>query len=80
MLPRVEVGVLVDAVEHVADQLLEEQPGGDADLAAQVAGDGAGQLGDVGVVGQGQDPVAGLGVAARRGRGSCGRPRPAGRG
>ena len=55
--------MLVDAVEHVADELLEEQPGGDADLATQVPGDGAGQLGDVGVVGQGEDAVAGLGVA-----------------
>src|SRR4051812_18918026 len=63
MLPRVKVGMLVDAVEHVADELLEEQPGGDADLAPQVAGDGAGQLGDVGVVGQGEDSVAGLRVA-----------------
>src|SRR3954469_17477410 len=63
VLPRVEVGVLVDAVEHVADELLEEQSGGDADLAPQVAGDGAGQFGDVGVVGQGQDAVAGLRVA-----------------
>src|SRR3954471_8498044 len=45
VLPRVEVGVLVDAVEHVANELLEEQAGGDAALATQVARDGAGQLG-----------------------------------
>src|SRR3954462_3312759 len=42
--PRVEVGVLVDAVEHVADELLEEDPRRDPDLAPEVASDGAGQL------------------------------------
>ena len=47
---RVEVGELVDPVEHVADELLEEQARGDADLAAELAGDGAGQQLDVGVV------------------------------
>src|SRR4051812_14014290 len=61
--PRVELGVLVDAVEDVADELLEEQPRGDAGLAPEVARDGTGQLGDVGVVGEGEDAVAGLDVA-----------------
>ena len=35
--PRVEVGELVDPVEHVGDELLEEQPRGDADLAARAS-------------------------------------------
>ncbi len=60
---RVEVGVLVDPVEDLADQLLEEDPRGDPDLAPEVARDGDGQLGDVGVVGQSKDPVVGPGAS-----------------
>ena len=37
--PRVEVVELVDPVEDVADQLLQEHPRRDADLAAEAAGD-----------------------------------------
>jgi hypothetical protein len=58
----VEVGVLVDPVEDVADQLLEEHPRGDPDLTTQVTGDRPGQRGDVGVVGPREDPVPGGGV------------------
>ena len=36
----VEVGELVDPVEDVADELAQEQPRRDADLAAELAGDG----------------------------------------
>ncbi len=53
----VEVGELVDPVEHVCDQLAQEQPRRDADLAAELAGDGTGQLVDVGVVDRGRDPL-----------------------
>ena len=42
--PRVEVGELVDPVQHVGDQLLQEQPRGDADPAAELARHGAGQV------------------------------------
>ena len=57
VLPRVEVGELGDPVQHVGDQLAEEDPRRDADLAAQLPRDGAGQVGDVGVVDQARDPV-----------------------
>ena len=57
VLGRVEVVELVDPVQHVRDQLLQEQPGGDADLAAELAGDGAGQSVDVFVGGKSPDPV-----------------------
>ena len=47
MQARVEIGELVDPVQHVADQLLEEDPRRHADLAAQLPRHGAGQLGDI---------------------------------
>ena len=56
MLPRVEVVELVDAVEHVGDQLLQEEPRRDADLAAQAPGDGRGERVEVAVVDQRTQP------------------------
>ena len=44
---RVEVLELVDPIQNIRDQLLEEQPRGDPDLSAELAGDGAGEKIDV---------------------------------
>ena len=58
VLARVEVGELVDPVEHVGDELLEEHAAGATPtLPPSAAGDRAGQLGDVGVVDESADPV-----------------------
>ena len=57
MLARVEVLELVDPVQDVGDQLLQEHPGRDADLAAERPGDRIGEVGDVGVVDEARDPV-----------------------
>ena len=56
---RVEVLELVDAVEDVGDQLAQKQARRDADLAAERAGDGAGQLVEVGVVDERGQPRQG---------------------
>ena len=42
-MPRVEVRMKIDPIEHVLDQLLEEDTWRDADSPAQTAGDGAGE-------------------------------------
>src|SRR5690606_18884350 len=54
---RIEVGVQLDTVEDVADELLDVHAGGDADLGAQVAGDGSGEGAQVEVVDDATDPV-----------------------
>src|SRR5690606_40836292 len=47
---RVEVGELIDPVEHIRNQLLEKDAGSDPNLAAQFASDGASELREVRVV------------------------------
>ena len=47
MLSGVEVVELVDPVEHIGDQLLEEDPGSDPDSSTQRVGDRVRELGDV---------------------------------
>ncbi len=44
MLARVEVFELVDTVEHVGDELAQEDAGGDPDVAAQTSADGGGEF------------------------------------
>src|SRR5262245_14549431 len=56
MDPRVELLELVDPVEDVPDELLQEDPRGDADLPAQVTADGLGEVADVSLVGHRPDP------------------------
>src|SRR6266508_3011653 len=53
----VEVGELVDPVQDVADELLQEHPGGDADAAAEVAGDRLREEREVVVVARRADAV-----------------------
>src|SRR6185437_10069500 len=55
MLGRVEVLELVDAVQDIRNQLLQEQPWDDADLAAELPGHGSGQNLDVLVRSQSPD-------------------------
>ena len=47
---RVEILMLVNAIEHVGDELLEKQPRGNPDFPAEAAGDSGGEGCDVGVV------------------------------
>ena len=60
VLPWVEVRELVNAVQHIGDQLLQKNPRGYADFAAQAAGHGLGQIPDVAVVARRRDPLAAL--------------------
>jgi hypothetical protein len=53
---RVEVAVQFDRVEHAGDEFLEEQSGGDADLAAEPTSDCLGEFSKVAVVDR--SPVA----------------------
>src|SRR5699024_3774091 len=46
----VEFVVEIDAVEDIADEVLEEEPWGDADLAAESAGDGVREINEVAVI------------------------------
>jgi hypothetical protein len=64
VLARVEVVELGGPVQDVGDQLAEENPGRDADLAAQFARDRGCQVRDVAVVDEGLDPGAGGSVAS----------------
>src|SRR5947209_5169824 len=52
----VEVDELIDTVEHIAHELLEEHARCDAYLAAELAGDGAGQELDIRVVATRSNP------------------------
>ncbi len=79
VLAGVEVGELVDPVEHVADELLQEEAGRDADLAAQSAGNGAGQLTEVCVIDDDRGPARRRMTRRRTGRGPCRPARPASR-
>lgn len=47
---RVEVRELIDAIQHIADQLLEKHAGRNADSTTQLARDSSRELGDIGVV------------------------------
>jgi hypothetical protein len=58
---RVVVVEEVDLVEEVEDELAEEDPWGDPDLAAEFAGDPVGEGGEQIVGDEGVDPGAGGG-------------------
>ena len=51
ILPRIEVGVQVDAVQHVGDELFKEEPWSDPCLTAQFSSDSRSQSFDEFVVG-----------------------------
>ena len=80
MLARVEVGELVDAVQHVGHELLEEDPRRDPDLAAELPRHGVGQVADIIVAAQVGDSLGCMGMLAGKCPGPCSRPGPAGRG
>jgi hypothetical protein len=48
--PGIEVGELVDPVQHVLHEFAQEDPWCDADPAARLSGDRLRQVADVGVV------------------------------
>ena len=64
MPARVEVRVFVDPVQDVLHELAQVQPRRDADLAAELPGQRAGEVVEVGVVGDRPDTVR----VARRSR------------
>ena len=55
MLARIEIGELVDSVEHIAHEFFQEQTRNDPDAAAEPAGHRLGQLRDVSVVNNGSN-------------------------
>ena len=57
MHPGVPVLELVDAVQHVGDQLLEEDPRRDPDPTTELAGERRRQIGEVGVIHDPLDPL-----------------------
>ena len=61
--PRIEVRVQIDPIEHILDQLLEENARRDADAASQAAGNSDGQAVQVGVVHALQNALRGGGAA-----------------
>ena len=60
--PGIELGELINAIEDVADKFFQKQSWGDADVAAQVAGDRSGEHFDVGVVDDGSDAIGFVGT------------------
>ena len=56
MPARIEIGELVDAVEHLGDELPEIEARRDAGASAEPSGDAAREVGDVGVVHDASDP------------------------
>ena len=64
VLPRIEIGVLIDTIQHVGDELLEKQSRGNADPAAQLASHGRGQRSDIGIVDEAVDPLRHLTLLA----------------
>lgn len=57
MPPWIEVGKLVHPVEHIGDELAEEEPWRDTGASTKVPGDGSSQVGKIDVVDKAPDTV-----------------------